>query len=143
LILKRFSKQYTLDDNLETRYNINMSKQSNNKHSKTQRYKRYSYHCEGKLLLANHCVEFLVENVSVMGLKAHLHEQIELGHNYAIKVNVGILKNVEIIVKAVWDNNENTFGFEVMNNNDLWKKFIAQVEREKSEKKEFNFYQVA
>lgn len=98
----------------------------------TQRFNRYSFHCEGYLIINHERIDFVVENVSNLGLKAHVHDQICLKKNYAMKIKVGILKDVEIIVRAIWDNHENTVGFEVLNNNEHWKQFIAQIEHEKA-----------
>jgi hypothetical protein len=94
----------------------------------TQRHRRFEFSGEGFLIHNGHRVGFNILNVSALGMKAVLSDPIEIGETYALKINIDCFHDTEIIARAVWDNHENMAGFEVLNNCDLWKRFIARLE---------------
>lgn len=98
------------------------------KQSPQQRYKRYKLHADGSIISRKGEVAFTVEDVSLLGLKVHIQQAIDMNSNYAMRVSVGPLHNLEIIVRPIWDNDENSMGFEVLNEDPHWIKFIRLVE---------------
>lgn len=100
----------------------------NSNYKNTQKYKRYKFQCEGCVIVSHSKVAFSVEDVSERGLKVVLQDLIDMQQNYAIRICINSSKNIEIIARPVWDNEKNHLGFEVLNNDPQWEKFIQQVE---------------
>lgn len=94
--------------------------------------RRFPMDCEGYLRGdKGKQVHFVVEDVSKSGLKLRTDELLKPGQVHALTISIGVMKQTEVIARAVWVNEmSQTVGFEISSGDKNWAKLIEYLEKD-------------
>lgn len=94
--------------------------------------KRFEMSCDGYLTQPGKGrIHFQVVDVSDGGLRLCTEETLEPGAVYALHISIGVMKNTEVIARAVWVNEDSRHvGLEVKSSDKSWKRLIRYLEDE-------------
>ncbi len=93
------------------------------------RFQRFDVDCDGFLVLPDsRTVNFVVQDVSVKGLKIRADQPLRTGMTYVMHINTGVWRQSEVIARAVWSKDE-CIGFELENVDKSWLEMIEHLKQ--------------
>lgn len=94
---------------------------------------RYDFFLQGSLLPHEGTIDLDINNVSLSGFRAHVAQivKVPFGAKIPARVSIDSSKESNLIVTAVWKDDEGNFGFRIDQSDPTWLAFIKTFEGRK------------